>query len=96
MILRGNEGAGADDVACRNRDRIGVALAQRLRRGREMRDAPRRNPDRMAAGTWGLDSHLWRLEVAVEVVNGENLDLDGRRRGNGRGRVSPEHNRKHR
>ena len=64
-----------------------MALPQRLRGSGEMSDAARRDADFRAVGRSRVDAELGRLEIAVKIVDREDLDLgrlgrrsDGRRR----------------
>ena len=77
---RGQRGR-ADRVAGRNRHRPGRCLPQSLQVGRQLRRAARRQLD---LGPVGFDHFDRRrgFEIAVEIVERENLDLD-RLRGNG-------------
>ncbi len=75
----GEQRAGADHVAGRGGDGVGVALAGRPQGLREVLGTARRHGLLAAVRLELLDragGALRRFEVAVEVVEGEQLDVD--------------------
>ena len=85
-VQRGYQGARPYEVACSDGDRIGMAGAQRLRRSREVGNTAGGDPHLRFIRRSRFDPVLGRLEIAMEVVDRENLHLDrsgghGRRHG---------------
>lgn len=68
---RRQQRAGADQVAGRHHHRVGVGRFPRADMRREVLDAPGGGPLDLARGAGG------RLEMTVEVVDGQHLDVNG-------------------
>ncbi len=82
-VIGGDQRRGADGIARRNGDRIRMAGAQLRQRARQVRNSAGLDLAFAAVRLGHLDRR-GRFQIAVEVVEGEDLHLDGRRRNNRR------------
>ena len=77
---RRQERAGADQVAGGDEDRVGVSIAQLPDRGRHVFGAAGLDRDLfgLVLGIGDPDAARRRLQIAVEIIDGENAQFDGR------------------
>jgi len=90
---RRQQRAGADQVAGRDEDRVACALAQFFDQRRHVLGAAGLHRDLfgLVGGIGDPDPARRRLQVAVEIVDGEDSQIDGRRLRSGARRLKRNH-----